>query len=113
LKYERERCCLAMSTGVQRLFPGSLSSQLDYYNLKVTAVVSVMLIAADIQGADLSKSLALFFSHTLFLSGMISLQFVTQSAVTPEVTYGAMYYIYICIIIDKTRLSGARSGSPN
>ena len=42
------------------LLPGSLSSQLDYYTSKVTAVVSVMLTTMDIQGADLSESLALF-----------------------------------------------------
>jgi len=40
--------------------PGSVSSQLDYYTLKVTAVVSVTLTAADIQGADLCEPLVLF-----------------------------------------------------
>jgi len=37
------------------LLPGSVSSQVDYYTSKVTAVVSMTLTAADIQGADLSK----------------------------------------------------------
>jgi len=41
------------------LLPGSVSSQLDYYTLKVTAVVSVTLTATNIQGADLSEPLVL------------------------------------------------------
>jgi len=32
----------------------------DYYTFKVTAVVSMMLTAVDIQGADLSEPLVLF-----------------------------------------------------
>ena len=43
------------------LLPGSLSLQLDYYISKVTAVVSVTLKAADIQGTDLSEPLVLFW----------------------------------------------------
>jgi len=42
------------------LLPGSVSSQVDYYTSKVTAVVSMTLTAADIQGADLCEPLALF-----------------------------------------------------
>ena len=42
------------------LLPGSVSSQVDYYTSKVTAVVSMMLTTADIQGADLCEPLALF-----------------------------------------------------
>ena len=42
------------------LLPGSVSSQVDYYTSKVTAIVSMMLTAADIQGADLSEPLVLF-----------------------------------------------------
>jgi len=43
------------------LLPGSVSSQLDYFTSKVTAVVSVTLTAADVQGADLSEPLVLFW----------------------------------------------------
>jgi len=43
-----------------KLLPGSVSSQDDYYTSKVTAVVSMTLTAADIQGADLHEPLALF-----------------------------------------------------
>jgi len=42
------------------LLPGSVSSQVDYYTSKVTAVVSMTLTAADMQGADLCEPLALF-----------------------------------------------------
>jgi len=42
------------------LLPVSVSSQVDYYTSKVTAVVSMTLTAADIQGADLSEQLVLF-----------------------------------------------------
>jgi len=49
-----------MSKGVQQ---PSASSQVDYYTSKVTAVVSVMLTAVDIQGADLSEPLVLFWHH--------------------------------------------------
>ena len=42
------------------LLPGSVSSQVDYYTSKVTAIVSMTLTAVDIQGADLSKPLVLF-----------------------------------------------------
>ena len=42
------------------LLPGSVSSQVDYYTWKVTAVVSMTLTAADIQGADPYEPLALF-----------------------------------------------------
>jgi len=41
------------------LLTGSVSSQVDYYTSKVTAIVSMMLTAADIQGADLSEPLVL------------------------------------------------------
>jgi len=51
---------LLCTQAYNNFLPGSLSSQLDYTS-KVTAVVSVMLTAADIQGADLSESLALFW----------------------------------------------------
>jgi len=67
--------CYVHAQAYNNFLSGSLSSQLDY-TLKVTVVVSAMLTAVDIQGADLRKSLALFFFHTLFLSGMISLLFV-------------------------------------
>jgi len=43
------------------LLPGSASSQLDCCTSKVTAVVSVTLTAADVQGADLSEALVLFW----------------------------------------------------
>jgi len=42
------------------LLPGSVSSQVDYYTSEVTAVVSMTLTAADIQGVDLCEPLALF-----------------------------------------------------
>ena len=44
------------------LLPGSVSSQVDYYTSKVTAVVSMTTTAADIhvQEADLSEPLVLF-----------------------------------------------------
>ena len=42
------------------LLPDSVSSQVNYYTLEVTAIVSVMLTAADIRGADLSEPLVLF-----------------------------------------------------
>ena len=42
------------------LLPGSISSLVDYYTPKVTAVVPMTLTAADIQGADLYEPLALF-----------------------------------------------------
>jgi len=42
------------------ILPGSVSSQVDYYTSKVTAVVSMTLMAAGIQGADLCELLALF-----------------------------------------------------
>ena len=42
------------------LLPGSVSSQVDDYTSKVTAIVSVMLTIADIPGADLSEPLVLF-----------------------------------------------------
>jgi len=44
-----------MSTGVQQPSVRFCSSQLDCYTSKVTAVVSVTLTAADIQGADLHE----------------------------------------------------------
>ena len=43
--------------------PGSISSQLDYYTSKGKAIVSVTLTAMDIQGADLSQPLVLFWHH--------------------------------------------------
>jgi len=42
------------------LLPGSVSSQVDY-TAKVAAIVSVTLTATDIQGADLSEPLVLFW----------------------------------------------------
>ena len=42
------------------LLPGFVSSQVDYYTSKVTAVVSMTLTAAGKQGADLCEPLALF-----------------------------------------------------
>ena len=42
------------------LLPCSISSLVDYYTSKVTAVVPMTLTAADIQGADLYEPLALF-----------------------------------------------------
>jgi len=51
---------LLLSTGIQQ---PSVSSQLDYYTSKVTAVVSMTLTAVDIQGADLSEPLVLFWHH--------------------------------------------------
>ena len=68
LKYKRKQCGLAMSTGVQQpsarfcqVLPGSARFWMDYYTLKVTAAVFVTFTAADIEGADLSEPLVLFW----------------------------------------------------
>ena len=45
------------------LLPGSVSSQPDYYTSKVTAIVSATLTVTDIQGADLSEPLVLFWHY--------------------------------------------------
>ena len=57
MKYEQERGPQAYN----HLLPGSVSSQLDNYTSQITAIVSVMLTAADIQGADLSEPLVLLW----------------------------------------------------
>ena len=43
------------------LLPSSASSRPDYYTSKVTTIVSVTLTVTDIQGADLSEPLVLFW----------------------------------------------------
>ena len=61
MKYEQERWDLLCLQAYTNPLPGSASSQLECYTSTVTAIVSVTLTATDIQGADLSEPLVLFW----------------------------------------------------
>ena len=85
------------------LLPGSVSSQVDYYTLKVTAVVSMTLTAADIQGADLYEPLALFGIAIQKVPGKHSLQRPSAGSRSSQTRY-AILLSYI----DHLEIGGRR-----
>ena len=66
------------------LLPGSVSSQVDYYTSRVTAVVSMTLTAADIQGADLYEPSALFGIAIQKVPGKHSRQRPSAGSIHPK-----------------------------
>ena len=85
------------------LLPRSVSSQVDYYTSKVTAVVSMTLTAADIQGADLYEPLALFGIAIQKVPGEHSRQRPTAGSHSSQTRY-AISLSYI----DHLEIGGRR-----
>ena len=85
------------------LLPGSVSSQVDYYTSKVTAVVSMTLTAADIPGADLYEPLALFGIAIQKVPGKHSRQRPTAGSHSSQTRY-AISLSYI----DHLEIGGRR-----
>jgi len=86
-----------------KLLPGSVSSQVDYYTSKVTAVVSMTLTVADIQGADLCEPLALFGIAIQKVPGKHSRQRPTAGSHSSQTRY-AISLSYI----DHLEIGGRR-----
>ena len=92
------------------LLPSSVSSQVDYYTSKVTAVVSMTLTAADIQGADLCEPLALFGIAIQKVPGKHSRQRPSAGSHSSQTRYAISFSYLDHLEIGRTRRPGSSSG---
>jgi len=90
--------------------PGSVSSQVDYYTSKVTAVVPMTLTAADIQGADLCEPLALFGITIQKVPGKHSRQRPSAGSHSSQTRYAISLSYLDHLEIGGRRCLGSSSG---